>query len=232
MPVATRHRELHEGSAGPSPPIWPWTDGSWSSTAAARNRSHEVGPGLAALGHQVEAIAGDVPTPTTGPRSCRGGRRARLAGPAGQQRQHASGPAPCPTLEPLPARRAAAGLRGQRRRPPGAGPVGAAPAAGGRRHRRVDLVRCRRRGLRGVGRVRVVQGRPGPAPPRPGRRGTRAARLPIRPGRHAHRHAPGRLPGRGHLRPARARVGGARHPPAARVGAPSGRYRVGDLVPS
>ena len=66
-------------------------------------------------------------------------------------------------------------------------------------------VRRGRRGLRGLGRLRLVQGRARARQPRPRRRASRPPRARRRPRRHAHRDAPGRVPGRGHLRPARAR---------------------------
>ena len=52
------------------------------------------------------------------------------------------------------------------------------------------------------------------------------------PGRHAHRHAPGGLPGRGHLRPAGAGDGGGAGLPrrCSTGGPPSGRYRATDLL--
>ena len=47
-----------------------------------------------------------------------------------------------------------------------------------------------------------------------------AAGLRVRPGRHAHGHAPGGVPGRGHLRPTRAGVGGAGAAGPAGLGRP------------
>ena len=57
-----------------------------------------------------------------------------------------------------------------------------------------------------------------------------AAGLLGRPRRHAHPDAPGRLPGRGHLRPPAARDPGAGPAQAARERPPSGRYQVEQLL--
>ena len=67
-------------------------------------------------------------------------------------------------------------------------------------------VRRRRRGLRGLGRLRRLEGGARAAEPGAGRRGARGAGVLGRPGRHADADAPGRLPRRGHLRPPVARV--------------------------
>ena len=67
-------------------------------------------------------------------------------------------------------------------------------------------LRRRRRGLRRLGRVRLVQGRARPPQRRARPRAPRAARLRRRPRRHEHAHAPGGVPGRGHLRPPAART--------------------------
>ena len=70
---------------------------------------------------------------------------------------------------------------------------------------RQRLLRRRRRGLRGLGRLRLRQGRARPPHRDPRRRAPRPARLRRRPRRHEHPHAPGGVPRRGHLRPAAAR---------------------------
>ena len=99
---------------------------------------------------------------------------------------------------PAPARR----QRGRTARPGARAPPPAAPSArGGAQH---QLGR-RRGGLRDLGRVRVLEGRPRPREPGARRRGAGPARVRRRPRRHAHRDAPGRVPRRGHLRPARHR---------------------------
>ena len=78
-----------------------------------------------------------------------------------------------------------------------------AGATGGAQH----LLRRRGGGLRDLGRLRLREGRPRPRLPRPRGRGAESARLRRRPRRHAHGDAPGRLPRRGHQRPAAARAG-------------------------
>ena len=74
-----------------------------------------------------------------------------------------------------------------------------------RRHRRLRHLRRRGRGLRRLGRVRLGESRPGSHRRRPRRRAPGDAGVRVRSRRHAHRDAPGRLPRRGHLRPARSR---------------------------
>ena len=51
-----------------------------------------------------------------------------------------------------------------------------------------------RRGVRGLGRLRLVEGRARPSLGDPGRREPRRPGLRVRPRRHAHRNAPGRVP--------------------------------------
>ena len=80
-------------------------------------------------------------------------------------------------------------------------------AAGGVRDQR--HLRRRGRGVRGLGRLRVGQGGARPGHRRPGGRAAGHRLLRVRPGRHAHPDAPAGLPGRGHLRPARAGDGRA-----------------------
>ena len=62
------------------------------------------------------------------------------------------------------------------------------------------------RAVRDLGRLRIVQGRARPRHPDPRGRGAVAPGVRRRPRRHAHPDAPGRVPGRGHLRPTGARV--------------------------
>ena len=82
----------------------------------------------------------------------------------------------------------------------------------GRRARPQRLLRRRRRGLRGLGRLRLRQGRARPPDRDPRRRAPGAALLRRRPRRHEHPPAPGGVPRRGHQRPAAA--GGQRPRPA------------------
>ena len=89
----------------------------------------------------------------------------------------------------------------------------AGPLTAGRRRGRQRQLGRGHRGLPRVGRLRLGQGRARPAHRGPRRRGARAALLRVRPRRHAHRHAPARLPRRGHLGPTGA--GGRRRGPAA-----------------
>src|SRR5581483_11717853 len=121
----------------------------------------------------------------------------------------------------LPARRPAGRLRRQRLRPAAAHPAAPAPPAPGRPDRLRDVGRLRR-GLRGLGRLRLVEGGAGPDRRRPRRGAPRALGLRRRPRRHEHPDAPGGLPRRGHLRPAAARgerprpAGAAHRAPAER----------------
>src|SRR6185437_6026989 len=157
-----------------------------------------------------------------------GGRPARRGGPVGEQRQHPRGD-PAATPGGVPVGRPPGDVRGQRGGPAGPPAGGTAPPApvggppGARRH-----VGRRRRGLPGVGRLRVVEGRPGAAGGGAGGRGAGPAGVDGGPGGHADPDAPGGVPRRGHLGPAAARVGGAgpadagRRPPAVRA-VPGGR---------
>ena len=170
--------------------------------------------------HGVVAIAGDV--------ADAGHRDALVAAagdrdrPARQQRERAR-PEPAAAARDLSARRAAARVRGQRLRAAGARAARAAAPCTGRRDPQRHLRRGRR-GLRGLGRLRLVEGRAGAADRDPRRRASRAARLRGRPRRHADADAPGRVPRRGHLGPAAA---GGERPGTARPdrgSLPSGRY--------
>src|SRR3954467_3451604 len=131
----------------------------------------------------------------------RAGHRHRPpARPPGEQRQRAR-PQPAPPPRRPRARSARAHPPGQRRRAPGPDP---APPPGTPQRGRPGAerqFRRRRRALRGLGRLRRVQGRPRPAHRRPRRRGAGAAAVRHRPRRHGHRHAPGRVPRGGHQRP-------------------------------
>ena len=194
----------------------------WSLVIDGRDRAslQEVGDRLSGLGAASTADRRRREPPADHRSALvESARQLRLVGPAGQQRQHPR-TEPAAEARALPPRRPAARLRGERPRPAGPGPRGAAPTPSLTGHRRLPLLRRRRRGLRGLGWLRLVQGRPRPAPPGAGRRGAGAARLPVRSGRHADGDAPGGVPGRGHLRPAGARVGGAALPGAARLGRP------------
>ena len=83
------------------------------------------------------------------------------------------------------------------------------------RHDREHHVRRRGRGLRAVGRLRLVEGRARTPARRFSRPSTPSCRvLGRRSRRHAHRDAPRRVPGRGHLRPTPA---GDRRPASRRA---------------
>ena len=104
------------------------------------------------------------------------------------------GPSPQPRLADYEPRDLATRVR--RRRAGAARPAagGAAAAAPVRRDRGERQLRRCCRGLRGLGRLRLGQGRAGPAVGGARRRGARPARLRAGPGRHAHRDAPAGLP--------------------------------------
>ena len=102
----------------------------------------------------------------------------------------------------------------------------ALPTLRRRRAHRQPQLGCCRRGVRDLGRLRLVQGRAGPpdGDPRSGEPGP--ARVRGRPGRHAHADAAGRVPRRGHLRPAAAR-GERSRPAGADRGRPAERHLPG-----
>ena len=174
-------------------------------------------------------VAGDVTDPATAPRS-RGavaalGRLDLLVNNASTL-----GPSPLPPLADYPLDDVARGsTRSTSLAPLALIQLLAAGARASGGDDRQHQLRRRRRGLRGLGRLRLGQGRARPAHRGPRRRAAGPARLRLRPRRHAHRDAPGGLPGRGHLRPAGA---GAVVPGAAArcstSGRPSGRYRAAD----
>ncbi len=121
------------------------------------------------------------------------------------------GPSPQPALADYPVARARARVPRQRARAARARPA-RAPAPHARRRDPQRHLRRRRRALRGLGRLRVLQGGARAADRHPRRRARRPPDLRRRPRRHAHADAPGRVPRRGHLRPAAA--GGERARPA------------------
>src|ERR1700683_2387535 len=82
-----------------------------------------------------------------------------------------------------------------------------------------------------MGWLRIVQGRPRPGQPDVGGRRDRPPRLPVRPRGHAYRHAPGRIPRRGHLRPARAGDFGAPAASTARIGSAQRSLSLHGLEP-
>ena len=187
-------------------------------------------------GRDAEAL--DEAADASGPQARPGRRSSRVAGdmtdadhrhelveaafdagrarPPRQQRGNARG-LPAASARRLPAGRAARRLRGQRggapRSRPGrpAAPARLAPAPPRRHH-----LGRRRRGLRGLGRLRRRQGRTGPTGRGPGGRGAGAHGVVGRSWRPAHRHAPGCVPRRGHLGPARTGQRRARLPRAHR----------------
>ena len=163
MPVASDHRRFagfrtgHRGEPGPRrlgpghrrPPGRPPRGGRAGVAPARPPRSRPIAGDVTDAGHRAALVAA--------------AERHGFAGLAGQQRQHArSQPAPPP--RGLPARGAAPGLRSERRGAPG--PVQVALPALRRSRGTVvsDLVGRRRRGLRGLGRLRIVQGRARPGP--------------------------------------------------------------------
>src|SRR3954469_2430562 len=130
-------------------------------------------------------------------------RRRRADRPPRQQRQPPR-PEPAAAASRLPARRARARVRDERDRPARARP--ARPATHGRgRDDPQHQLRRGGRAVRGLGRIRLVQGPARAAHACAGRRAPAAAHPRRRPRRHAHADAPGRLPRRGHLRPPAAR---------------------------
>ena len=156
----------------------------------------------------VVALAGDVADPD---------HRRRLVEAAGDSidllvnNASVLGPSPQPRAGGLPARRASARLRDQRARAARARAARAAAACRRGTRSQHHLRRCRR-GLRDLGRLRLVQGGAGADQRRARRREPRASLLRGRPGRHAHADAPGGVPRRGHLRPAAARGERSRAP--------------------
>src|SRR2546430_2511373 len=146
----------------------------------------------------------------------RGTRRRRRRGapsrPRGGRRRPRGWPRPArPQCQParaqpaaldrdIPARGARARLRRQRVRAAAADAAAVAVHGPGRLHR-LDHVGRRRRAVRGLGRLRLLEGRPRAVDESAGRRTARPARVRRRSRRHAHADAPGRVPGRGHLRP-------------------------------
>src|SRR5207248_4660815 len=144
----------------------------------------------------------------------RPGRRRRCArrGPrrARPQRQPARAE-PAALDREVPARGARARLRRQRVRAAAADTAAVAVHGPGRPHR-LDHVRRRRRAVRGLGRLRLLEGRSRAMDESAGRRTPRSAGVRRRSRRHAHPNASGRVPGRGHLRPSA--PGGERPRPA------------------
>ena len=142
------------------------------------------------------------------------------------------GPSPQPRLADYPLDVLEQRLPRQRARPAGAGPERAAGAAARRLRAQRDL-RRRRRGVRGLGRLRLLQGRARAGHARARRRAPRAADRRRRPGRHEHADAPGGVPRRGHLRPAAARGQRARRCwRSSTATRRSGRYQASAVAPA
>ena len=210
------------GSAGRWPTTWPPTAGPSSSTPATPTDLDAVAAELGAVAGASPPSPATSPTPPTA--GAGRGRRLGRPRPAGQQRQHPRAPPRCPAwptyrLADLGATRVGTNV---------VAPLGAGPARP-----------CRP--------CAPPAATSSTSPPTPPSRATRAGAATAsskaaleqlghvlaaeepdvrvycgRPGRHAHPDAPGRLPGRGHLRPPRARrpvVPGA--PRAARRAAPA-----------
>ena len=185
----------------------------WSLVVDARDAGRLETAVAALPGGPHVAVPGDV-TDSWHRGALAASRRPRRRRAAGQQRQH-------PRRQPTPrARRPRAhdvrpDPRGQRRRPGRPHRPAAAAAARARWPGPQHHLGRVRRGLRDLGRLRLVQGRARPCDPGARGRGARAEGVRRRPGRPAHRDAPGRLPRRGHHRPTRA---GDRRPAPADAG--------------
>ena len=145
-------------------------------------RAEDPGPdeeGLAALGGGVRAIVGDVTDPD---------HRAALVGAAAElggvdllvNNASELGPSPLPNLDRFPLDVLREVYEVNVIAPLGLVQLALAAAEAFERHRRLGVLGRRRRGLRGMGWVRLVQGRPRPAAPGPGRRGADVARVSVR----------------------------------------------------
>ena len=191
--VTGASRGLGLALARPSPSA----GGGSSSTPAAPGPLNEVAAELAR--RDVAALPGDVADPE---------HRAALVAAAGERLDllvnNASvlGPSPQPALADYPLDTLEQRLPRQRARA-----AGARSSSRSRTAARIINVTLRRgrRALRGLGRLRLGQGRARPPDRDPRRRAPRPAHLRRRPRRHEHAHAPGGVPRRGHLRPPAAR---------------------------
>ena len=190
-------------SASRSPASSPAAAGTSSSTPATRARS----------GRPTRRFAGSGPHGRC-PRRRRRPRHRRALVDAARElggldllvnNASALGPSPMPPLAELDPADLEAILRTNTRRAARPRPAGASAARGARRPDPEHHLRRRGRGLRGMGWLRRLEGRARAALERARRRAARPARLLGRPRRHAHADAPGRVPGRGHLRPPAAR---------------------------
>ena len=227
-----RHRSVTRDSDGPSPPIWPRTGGTWSSTGARpepwRRSAESLDRRLGA--RVVAAIAGDVTDPD---------HRAALVAAAASSAVWTcwsttparSGPSPLPHLERLSARRPGGEVYEVNVVAPLALIQLALPLLRRvARHRgRQRHLRRRRRGLRGVGWLRIVEGRPRPA--------ATSVLAVEEPGCGSTGSIPATCAPRCTRTPSRARTSRtgpsrSRSVPALRrlleSGAPSGRYRAAD----
>ena len=174
---------------------------SWTPATRTRWRSR---PPRSAHGGKVVAIAGDVADPVHREALVAAATRAGWGGPAGEQRQHAR-----PHTDARPGRLPARGAGG------GVPTNVVAPLA--LVQQALPALLAAHGAIVNVTSDAAVEGYEGwggygsskaaleqvsnvlAAEPRP-------PRVPVRSGRHAHPDAPGRLPGRGHLRSAGARV--------------------------
>ena len=215
MPVALDHRRLRRARPGSRPALATrgWTvvtDGRDADALAGRDRRPAVLTASPATSRDADHRAA----------ARRRVDRARPARPAGAQREHAR-PAPLRPLADLRPTELAEVLGGQRGGPLALTQRAAAAAAGARRRagraspRDAAVEHYETWGAYGARKAALDHLDPHPRPRRTGLRGVRR-----RPRRHAHRDAPGGLPGRGHLRPAAA---GDRGPAPARADRRSGR---------
>ena len=211
-------------------PRRPGLDASWSTPAAPtaslpprRQRGHTGRPSRR---HRGRRHRPEPPRPSSSPRSNGCGRLDLLVNNASTL-----GASPLPALDVDRPRRAAHGsTRSTWSRRSRSTQALLPVLRGGARHDRERHVRRRGRGLRRLGRLRLVEGRVRAALRVLGGRASRRAGARRRSRRHAHRDAPGRVPRRGHLRPA-ARP--RRSCPARRARSsrdqPSGRARVAEV---
>ena len=209
METALDHRRVTRPRAGAGARARAPRRGGSSSTPAARTRWRPRAPSWRPL-TEVVAIAGDVADAA---------HRRALVAAAGPRidllvnNASVLGPSPQPPLADYPLDALEHVYRVNVLAPLALFQL-ALPALRAGRVRAQRHLRRRRRGVRGLGRLRLLEGRARAAHAHPRRRASGAAGRRRRPRRHEHADAPGGVPGRGHLRPPAAR--GERARPAAR----------------